>query len=69
MVYVHTGGTEEVDDESIPGAAEWNTGIAYASDLYTRPYYSGGVSLSSVHLVSKAIFTGYRLKLLEAAIT
>lgn len=39
-VYVQIGGTEEVDNETIRGAAEWNTSIAYASVLYTRSYYT-----------------------------
>jgi len=62
---------EEVDNETIHGAAEWNTSIAYASILllYTCSYCSGVVLLSSVHLVSKAILKGYPLKLLEAALT
>lgn len=64
MVYVSTGGAEEVDNESFHGAAE---GIAYAPGLFLYPhsYYSGGVSLSSVHL---DILKEYALKLLEAAI-
>lgn len=67
MVYVSTGGAEEVDNETFHGAAECSASIAYApcSLLYPHSYYSGGVSLSSVHL---DIVKGYALKVLEAAI-
>lgn len=68
MVYVSTGGAEEVDNETFHRAAERNASIAYAPGLllYPHSYYSGGVSLSSVHL---GILKGYALKLFEAAIT
>lgn len=68
MVYVSTGGAEEVDNETFHGAAERNASIAYVPGLllYSHSYYSGGVSLSSVHL---GILKGYALKLFEAAIT
>lgn len=67
MVYVSTGGAEEVDNESFHRAAECNASIAYApgSLLYPHSYCSGGVSLYSVLL---DILKGYALKLLEAAI-
>lgn len=57
-MYVSTGGAEEVDNESFHRAAEC---IAYAPGLllYPHSYYSGGVSLSSVHL---DILKGYALK-------
>lgn len=68
MVYVSTGGAEEVDKETFHRAAERNASIAYAPGLllYPHSYYSGGVSLSSVHL---GILKGYALKLFEAAMT
>lgn len=70
-MYVQTGGNEETNNETVHGAAEWNTSIAYASGLLLSTYscHSGVVSSSSVHLMSKAILKGCALKLLEAVIT
>lgn len=70
MVYVQTGGTEEVDNETICSETEMknkNCMCFYLTSI--RSYCFGVVLLSSMHLVSKAVLKGYAFKLLEAAIT
>lgn len=63
VVYVSTGGAEEMDNESFCEAADCNASMVYFYTLTLN--YSGGVSLSSLHLDA---LKGYALKWFEPAI-